>query len=163
MAIPGYMSLTDDAGNIIKGSVIVKDRENQIEVLGLYHNVCYNSDLHNGRALSKRQHRPFLIEKEIDASSVFLYKALSTGGTLRKATIDLYRINDAGHEEIYFTITLESVKVVTLFSLMHDVKETYHEKQGHLELVLLRYEKITWHYRDGNVIHMDDWDYRLGA
>ena len=38
MAIPGYMSLTDDAGNSIKGSVIVKDRENQIEVLGLYHN-----------------------------------------------------------------------------------------------------------------------------
>jgi hypothetical protein len=25
---------------------------------------------------------------------------------------------------------------------MHDVKETYHEKQGHLELVLLRYEKL---------------------
>ncbi|BDS19293.1 hypothetical protein KAM546c_05540 [Enterobacter roggenkampii] len=55
------------------------------------------------------------------------------------------------------------MKVVTVFSLMHDVKETYHEKQGHLELVLLRYEKITWHYRDGNVIHTDDWDYRLGA
>lgn len=110
MAISGYMSLTDDAGNIIKGSVTIKDRENQIEVLGLYHNVSYNSDLHNGRALSKRQHRPFLIEKEIDASSVFLYKALSTGGTLRKATIDLYRINDAGQEEIYFTITLESIK-----------------------------------------------------
>ena len=28
MAIPGYMSLIDDAGNIIKGSVMVKDREN---------------------------------------------------------------------------------------------------------------------------------------
>ena len=48
MAIPGYMSLTDDAGNNIKGSVKVKDRENQIEVLGLYHNVNYKSDLHNG-------------------------------------------------------------------------------------------------------------------
>lgn len=103
------------------------------------------------------------IENEIDASSVFLYKALSTGGTLRKATIDLYRINDAGLEEIYFTITLKAVKVITLFSLMHDVKETYHEKQGHLEIVLLRYEKIIWHYRDGYVIHSDDWGFRLGA
>ncbi len=163
MAIPGYMSLTDDAGNIIKGIVIVKDRENQIEVLGLYHNVSYNSDLHNGRALSKRQHRPFLIEKEIDASSVSAIQSVEHWRTLRKAIIDLYRINHAGQEEIYFTITLGAVKVVTLFSLMHDVKETYHEKQGHLELVLLRYEKITWHYRDGNVIHSDDWDYRLGA
>ena len=163
MAIPGYMTLTDDVGNVIKGSVNVKDRENQIEVLGLFHNVSYNSDLHNGRVLSKRQHRPFLIEKEIDASSVLPYKALSTGGTLMKATIDLYRINYAGQEEIYFTITLEEVKIVTLFSLMHDIKDPYHEKQGHLELVLLRYEKITWHYRDGNVIHTDDWDYRLGA
>jgi type VI secretion system secreted protein Hcp len=65
MAIPGYMSLTDDAGNSIKGSVKVKDRENQIEVLGLYHNVSYNSDLHNGRALSKRQHRPFSLKRKL--------------------------------------------------------------------------------------------------
>lgn len=144
MAIPGYMSLIDDAGNIIKGSVMVKDRENQIEILGLYHNVSYNSDLHNGRVLNKRQHRPFLIEKEIDASSVLLYKSLSTGETLRKAVIDLYRINYAGQEEVYFTITLENVKVVTLFSLMHDVKDPYYEKQTHLELAQLRYKKITW-------------------
>lgn len=30
MAIPGYMSLTDDAGNNIKGSVKVKDRETRL-------------------------------------------------------------------------------------------------------------------------------------
>lgn len=85
MAIPVYMSLTDEMGNIIKGSVSVKDRENQIEVSGLFHNVSYHSDLHNGRAVSKRQHRPFLIEKEIDASSVLLNKALSTGGNAQES------------------------------------------------------------------------------
>lgn len=94
---------------------------------------------------------------------MLLYKELSTGETLRKAAIDLYRINDAGQEEVYFTITLEDVKVVTIFSLMHDVKDPYYEKQTHLELAQFRYKKITWHYHDGNIVHSDDWDYRIGS
>ena len=163
MAIPAYLWLKDDGGADIKGSVDVQGREGSIEVVALDHDVYIPTDNNTGKLTGTRTHKPFTFTKEIDASSPYLYKAVTTGQTLKTAEFKFYRINDAGQEEIYFTITLEAVKVVTVFSLMHDVKETYHEKQGHLELVLLRYEKITWHYRDGNVIHSDDWDYRLGA
>lgn len=37
MAIPVYLFLKDDGGNVIKGSVDVRDREGSIEVLGDQH------------------------------------------------------------------------------------------------------------------------------
>jgi len=39
MAIPVYLWLTDDAGNMVKGSVEVKGREGSIEVVELMHAV----------------------------------------------------------------------------------------------------------------------------
>ena len=163
MAIPGNMWIYDDGGALIKGGCDVKGREYSIEFKGFHHNLSIPTDNGTGKPTGTRQHSPMMIVKEFDYSSPYLYKAVASGQNLKSAEIRWYKINDAGQEEIYFTITLEAVKVVTVFSLMHDVKDSYHEKQGHLELVLLRYEKITWHYRDGNVIHSDDWDYRLGA
>ncbi len=38
---------------------------------------------------------------------------------------------------------------------MHDIKNPAYEKHNHLEQIELRYEKITWTYKDGNIIHSD--------
>ncbi|EPH5377859.1 type VI secretion system tube protein Hcp, partial [Escherichia coli] len=38
-----------------------------------------------------------------------------------------------------------------------------YEKHNHLEQVELRYEKITWTYKDGNIIHSDAWSERTTA
>lgn len=46
---------------------------------------------------------------------------------------------------------------------MHDVKDPTKEKHNHLETVELRYEKITWTYKDGNIIHSDAWNERQTA
>jgi type VI secretion system secreted protein Hcp len=54
----------------------------------------------------------FLFTKEIDSSSPYLYKAVTTGQTLKTAEFKWYRINDAGQEVEYFNTTLENVKVV---------------------------------------------------
>lgn len=37
------------------------------------------------------------------------------------------------------------------------------EKHNHLEQIELRYEKITWTYKDGNIIHSDSWNERATA
>jgi type VI secretion system secreted protein Hcp len=55
---------------------------------------------------------------------------------------------------------LEDVKVVQVAPKMHDVKEVGKEKHNHLETVELRYEKISWVYKDGNVVHSDAWNER---
>ncbi len=48
-------------------------------------------------------------------------------------------------------------------ALVHDIKEPSKEKHNHLERIELRYEKITWTYKDGNIIHSDSWNERTTA
>ncbi|MGY1047340.1 Hcp family type VI secretion system effector [Klebsiella pneumoniae] len=146
MAIPVYLWLKDDGGADIKGSVDVQDREGSIEVVAQEHNLYIPTDNNTGKLTGTRIHTPFLFTKEIDSSSPYLYKAVTTGQTLKSAEFKWYRINDAGQEVEYFNTKLENVKVVKVNPLMHDIKNPAYEKHNHLEQIELRYEKITWTY-----------------
>ncbi len=77
-------------------------------------------------------------------------KAVTTGQAHKSTEFKWYKINDAGQEVEYFNTKLENVKVNPL---MHDIKAPSFEKHNHLERVELRYETITWTYKDGNIIH----------
>lgn len=142
MAIPVYLWLKDDGGADIKGSVDVKDREGSIEVVAQEHNLYIPTDNNTGKLTGTRIHTPFLFTKEIDSSSPYLYKAVTTGQTLKSAEFKWYKINDAGQEVEYFNTKLENVKVVKVNPVMHDVKDPSFEKHNHLERIELRYEKL---------------------
>ncbi|MGO0629168.1 Hcp family type VI secretion system effector [Pseudomonas sp. SAR267] len=163
MAIPIYLWLKDDGGADIKGSVDVKGREGSVEVVGQDHDLYIPTDNNTGKLTGTRIHTPFVFTKEIDASSPYLYKAVTTGQTLKKAEFKWYKINGAGQEVEYFNTKLENVKVVKVAPKMHDVKDPEKERHNHLELVELRYEKITWAFKDGNIIHSDSWNERPSA
>ncbi len=163
MAIPVYLWLKDDGGADIKGSVDVQDREGSIEVVAQEHNLYIPTDNNTGKLTGTRIHTPFLFTKEIDSSSPYLYKAVTTGQTLKSAEFKWYRIDDAGQEVEYFNTKLENVKVVKVNPLMHDIENPAYEKHNHLEQIELRYEKITWTYKDGNIIHSDSWNERATA
>jgi len=45
----------------------------------------------------------------------------------------------------------------------YDIKDPAFEKHNHLEQIDLRYEKITWTYKGGNIIHSDSWNERNTA
>lgn len=160
MAIPVYLWLKDDAGADLKGSVTVKGRECSIELLSQDHSVYIPTDNNTGKLTGTRVHTAFQLTKEIDASTPYLYKAVTTGQTFNEAVFRWYRINEAGTEVEYFNTTLEKVKVVKVAPKMHDIKDATKEKHNHLEMVELRYEKITWRYLDGNISHSDDWNER---
>ena len=160
MAIPVYLWLYDDAGNLIKGSVDVQDRESSIEIICLNHCVEIPTDNANGKVTGTRIHSAFCVDKEVDSSSPYLYQALTTGKTLRLAELRFYNINDAGMEEHYFSIVMENVKVEAISSLMYDIKSDYGERCNHLECIELKYEKIKWHYLKGNIVHSDSWNER---
>ena len=163
MPIPAYLWLKDDGGAEIKGSVDVRGREGSIEIVGLSHSVSIPNDSNTGKLTGNRIHAPFSFDKEIDSSTPYLYKALCTGQTLKSAEIKYYRINDAGQEEEYFSTLLENVKVVGIIPMMYDIKSSYGELRNHLEYIELRYEKVTWKYLDGNIIHSDSWAERVTA
>lgn len=158
MAIPVYLWLTDDAGNHVKGSVNVDDREGSIEIVEFMHNVELPTDDLTGKITSKRQHGDYALIKEVDCSSPYLYKSVSTGSKFKKAVLKFYRINYNGHEEEYFRVTMENVRVNEIEPFMMDIKNPTFEKHNHLEAFYLAYEKIIWHYLDGNIIHSDSWN-----
>ena len=160
MAIPVYLWLKDDGGADIKGSVDVKDRVGSIEVVAQEHNLYIPTDNNTGKLTGTRIHTPFLFTKEIDASSPYLYKAVTTGQTLRQAEFKWYRINDAGQEVEYFNMLLEGVRIVSISPTMASPED---KNNNHLESVELRYEKITWKHCDGNIIFTDAWNERQTA
>lgn len=160
MAIPAYLWLKDDGGSDIKGSVDIRDREGSIEITGISHCITIPTDNANGNTTGKRIHAPFLFNKEFDASSPYLYKAIVTGQTFQTAEIRYYDINDSGQEICYFTTLLENVKIVSISPIMYDIKDPAMEKHNHIEVVELRYEKITWTYKNGNIQHTDNWKER---
>jgi type VI secretion system secreted protein Hcp len=163
MAIPVYLWLKDDGGAHLKGSSDVEDRVGSIEVVAQDHSLYIPTDNNTGKLTGARVHEAFRFTKEIDASSPYLYKAVTTGQTLKSAEFKWYRIDDAGQEVEYFNTLLENVKVVKVAPKMHDIKDPGKEKHNHLEEIELRYEKITWTFKDGNIIHSDAWSERKSA
>ena len=163
MAIPAYLWLKDDGNNDIKGSVKVSGREGSIEIVEFDHSVHTPTDSSTGKVTGTRVHAPIEFVKEMDASSPYLYKAVSTGQTLKSALIRWYTIDTAGQEKEYFNTELKNVKVVKVSPFMHDVKDASKENHNHLERVELRYEEINWKYLDGNLEHSDAWNERATA
>lgn len=161
MAVPVHLWLKDDGGAMIQGSSDVYEREGSIELRGLTHNLNIPTDGATGKLTGTRQHAPFLIEKEVDSASPYLYRAVATGQTLQSAEIKWYHINDAGQEVEYFNTLLEGVKVVSITPIMNDTRNC--PGTGHMETVQLRYEKITWKYVDGNIQYTDAWNERTTA
>lgn len=163
MASSPHLWLQDDGGADIKGSVSMHSREGSIEVLEFLHSVTTRTDSSTGRLTGTRVHSPMAFVKEFDASSPYLYKAVSSGQTLKSAEFKWYKINDAGQEEEYFNFMLENVRVVAVAPIMHNVKIPANDIFGHMESVQLSYEKITWTFKDGNIIYSDSWVERATA
>jgi type VI secretion system secreted protein Hcp len=163
MAIPVYLWLYNDGGSHVKGEVMIQGRVGSIEVLAQDHSVAIPTDNNTGKLTGTRVHAPFRFTKEIDPSTPYLYKAVTTGQTMQKAEFKYYRIDNAGQEVLYYTTLLENVKIVKVAPQMHDIKDPTKEKHNHLEQIELRYEKITWTYKDGNISHSDAWDERTSA
>ncbi|MEX3634264.1 Hcp family type VI secretion system effector [Paraburkholderia sp. BR14320] len=160
MPIPAYMWLKDDGGANIQGSSTVQEREGSIEIISFGHGVNLPVDAANGKITGARAHSPVAFEKEFDRATPYLYKAVATGQTLQSAEIRWYRINDAGKEEVYFVMLLEGVKVCGINPGMANTKLAEASTLNHVEAVSMMYERITWHYLDGNIKYTDSWNER---
>lgn len=158
MAIPVYLWLTNDAGNLVKGSVDINGREGSIEIVEFMHAIELPTDDRTGKITSKRIHGDYAIIKELDSSSPYLYQGVTTGQRFQKAELKFYQINENGQEVEYFRTTLENVRINEIEPFMFDINDPKFEKHNHLEALYLSYEKITWHYIDGNIIHSDSWN-----
>src|SRR5262245_52235966 len=76
MALNAYLKLKGTKQGEIKGSVTQKDRVGKIGVIAVSHDIISPRDPASGLPTGKRQHKPFVITKELDQSSPLLLNAL---------------------------------------------------------------------------------------
>lgn len=141
----------------------MQDRDGSIEIIGLSHGINLPVDSANGKITGTRQHSPMMIEKEVDSSTPYLYKAAATGQTLKSAEIKFYNINDAGQEVCYYSVLMENVRITGVNCSVPNVKLEGNNKMNHTESVSIQYEKITWKIVDGNIQYADAWNERHTA
>ena len=157
MASPIYIWLKDDSGNAIKGASIVEGREGSIEAIDLNHEVHMPTDRNTGGLTGVRVHSAMTYIAPIDASVPTLLDACAKGKSLQSAKLAVYKIDNEGSEKSYYDIELQNARVTSVKTLVDDVKDEKNARKNHRVQVALRYEKITWHYQDGNIQASDEW------
>ncbi|MCK4608442.1 MAG: type VI secretion system tube protein Hcp [Gammaproteobacteria bacterium] len=157
MASPVYVTIKDEQGQQVKANVQIKGREGTAEGHAFDYTVSIPSDKNTGQLTAVRQHHNVILIKALDSASPVLFDACCRGKTLQSVRFDWYHINDRGEEEVYFTHTLSSVKVVAVKQFMLHVKDPHNDGYNHQEEVSMRFQKIDLNYPDGNIKASDDW------
>ncbi|WP_329601607.1 type VI secretion system tube protein TssD [Paraburkholderia antibiotica] len=110
------------------------------------HDVNLPVDAVNGKITGARSHSPVSFEKEFDSATPYLYKAVAKRRTLRSAE---------KKGKSYFVMTLEGVKICGINPDMTNTKLAQASALNHVEPVSMMYDRITWHYLDGNIKYTD--------
>ncbi|MBN1578442.1 MAG: type VI secretion system tube protein Hcp [Chitinispirillaceae bacterium] len=109
-----------------------------------------------------RKHEPLCITKPIDKLSAPLMGYLLKGAFLPQIEIRWYEYDNPawrGRKETeYFRMTLEHVRLNSIRTMLPDAKDPAKERYGHLEAVTFCYQKITWLYKKGYILHTDIWN-----
>lgn len=149
---PAYLSLKNSAGAQIDGSVQKAGLEKSIEVFHIDQKVELPIDPTTGQFTGVRRHSIFKFVKMINKSSPFLFKAVTTGETLKEAVFKFYETSLDGAEVETYNVRMDGVKVVSLRKI--------NTGNGYAEEVGLRFAKITETFLDGNLQASDDWSAR---
>ena len=163
MALNAYLTLKGQKQGTINGSVTQKGRENKIMVIAVSHEVISPRDAASGLATGKRQHKPFVITKELDKSSPLLYTALCNNENITEFKLEFWRprlqaAGGAGSEVQNYIVKLTNAKIVDIRFTMLNNKNPELVKYAEYEEVAFTYEKIEWTWVDGGITAMDDWE-----
>jgi len=133
----------------IEGNCTVQNREGTIPLLLFSHNLVTPRDAASGLPTGETQHEPVTVLKYLDKASPLLVQRLITGYVIPHVTVRFYRTNDIGHEpheENYYTITLDNVKIVSVKSSV-----------PHIEEIAFIYEHIIWRYETDGIEFEANW------
>ncbi len=122
MAMNAYLKVKGAKQGDIKGSVIRKGLEGQIQVIAVLHEIISPRDAASGQATGKRQHKPIVITKEIDRSTPLLRQALVTNERLTECQLQFYTGSSSGAERCYFTIKLTDASITSASFVMPNAK-----------------------------------------
>jgi type VI secretion system secreted protein Hcp len=162
MALNAYLSLTGQKQGQIKGSVTQKGREGKIMVIAAEHEVLAMRDAASGTATGKRQHKPFVITKEIDLSSPRLYTALIGNEILTSWELQFWASSGSvgsatGVEVMRYSVRLTNASICDIRFCMLNNKNPDLARYVEFEEVEFVYQKIEWTWVPAALSASDSW------
>ena len=162
MALNAYLRLKGQKHGDIKGSVTQKGREGKILVIAAEHGIASPRDAASGLANGKRQHRPFFITKELDASSPLLYAMLVANEAITEWELQFWTPQikagaGAGTELQHYTVKLTDARIVSIDFHMPNNRDPALAKLVEYEQVGFSYRRIDWTWVLGGITAQDDW------
>ena len=155
MALNALLKLAGVKQGEIRGSVTQKGREGKIAVIAVSHEIVSPRDATTGQATGKRQHRPLLITKELDRSSVPLRQMLIGNEPAKDWELQLYR-PISGTETLYLTIRLTDAAIASIEMQMPNNRDVALTNRETFEEIAFVYSKIEWTWADGGLVAADD-------
>jgi len=165
MALNAYLTLTGQKQGLIKGSVTQKGREGKIMVIAAEHELLSPRDPVSGLALGKRQHKPFVITKEIDMSSPRLYAALVGNEGFSNWELQFWAastsaVGSVGAEVMRYSVRLGNAAIVDIRFHMLNNKNPELAHYAEFEEVAFSYQTIEWTWVNGGISSSDSWSAR---
>ncbi len=163
MALNAYAYLKGQKSGQVKGSVTQKGREDSIMVIAVSHEIVSPRDHASGLPTGKRQHKPFIITKELDKSSPVLYNILCNNENLQEAvfkfwTPQIKAATGVGSEVQHYTVKLTNANIASIAFRMANNKHPDLMRFAEYEEVAMTYEKIEWTWNDGGITALDSWE-----
>lgn len=163
MALNAYLKLKGQKQGDIKGSVTQKGREGKIMVIAVSHEIVSPRDPASGQATGKRQHKPFVITKQVDKSSPLLFNALVNNENITSWELQFFApktqgAGGTGVEVNHYTIKLTNAQLVDIKTIMLNNKNPDLVKFAEYEEIAFTYQKIEWTWMDGGITSSDDWE-----
>ena len=157
MALTGYLTIEGNNQGKIEGDCVQKGREDSILVYGCDHQIEIPTDIHTGLPTGQRIHKPITIEKKFDCSTPKIMQACTSGEQLKTWVLKLFRINDKGQEEHYYSIKPSDAIII---QVNNNTPLTFLEESkpyNNMERVSFSYSAITHVYEPKGIEAEDDW------
>lgn len=147
-AMMAYLTLKGQKAGQVRGSITQKGREDSIGVIAL-EQATVNTE---GRLRVGQ----LMITKEVDRSSPVLRQMLDNQELVTEALIRFYTpqmsaATGVGAELQYYTLRLRNARIVSLKTIMENIRHADLQKYAMHEDVAFTYERAEWIWMDGGI------------
>jgi type VI secretion system secreted protein Hcp len=146
MAFEGYMTFKGTKQGTIKGTNTKGKHTSSIPIQEFNFGLESPRDEHSGLPSGKRQHKPVVIVREVDAASPLLYQALCTNESFTSASLSFAKPSSSGKSSTFYTIELTNA---TISQITH----AQHKGGNRRERITLNYDTILVNGLSDVVVH----------
>lgn len=133
-------------------------RADSIECIHYEQEAATPFETSTGQVSGRRQYKPLMIRKRIDASSPLLWLAMTTNQKI-EGKFKFYRPNPAGDgtTEQFYTVEISAGYISSIRQVVRDTLAPGESNEPPLEEVCFVFHDIIWTYTKTGAQHNDSW------